>query len=54
MVVDTFPVTKEVAVAQAVGPKNSRKSFLFDGVYDESTTQQQLFESAVAPIVNEV
>ena len=38
---------------QAMG-KSSKKTFAFDGVYDEKSTQKQVYDSVVRPVVDEV
>jgi len=34
--------------------KTSKKSFTFDGVYDENSSQKQVYEGVVRPVVDEV
>ena len=40
-------------VAGVMG-KTSKKSFTFDGVYDENSSQKQVYEGVVRPVVDEV
>lgn len=45
---------KHVEVNYGALGKASKKSFVFDGVYDEKSTQKEVYESVVQPVVDEV
>ena len=45
---------KHVEVNYGLMGKQSKKSFAFDGVYDEQSTQKEVYESVVRPVVDEV
>jgi hypothetical protein len=45
---------KHVEVNYGALGKASKKSFCFDGVYDEKSTQKEVYESVVRPVVDEV
>jgi kinesin family protein 11 len=45
---------KHVEVNYAAMGKASKKSFAFDGVYGEKSSQQEVYESLVRPVVDEV
>jgi kinesin family protein 11 len=50
--VGSSQITLDMPVVTAAVPK--RKEWAFDRVYDEQATQEHLFETAVAPVVDEV
>jgi len=45
---------KHVEVNYGAMGKSAKKSFAFDGVYDEESTQEDVYESVVRPVVDEV
>ncbi|EKX31906.1 hypothetical protein GUITHDRAFT_159015 [Guillardia theta CCMP2712] len=45
---------KTVEVSYASLGKASKKAFMFDGVYDQSSSQKDVFEHVVKPVVDEV
>ncbi|KAI8110594.1 hypothetical protein M9435_002268 [Picochlorum sp. BPE23] len=45
---------KEVQLTQSVGGKQFNRKYHFDRVYGPETTQEMLYETAVAPMVDEV
>ena len=45
---------KHVEVNYGLMGKTSKKSFAFDGVYDEKSSQKDVYENVVRPVVDEV
>jgi kinesin family protein 11 len=44
----------QVNIIKGTGPRQLRNTFKFDSVYTSFSTQQQIFEETLSPIVNDV
>ena len=53
-VVQCNELHKEVQLTQSVNKKEYARKYHFDKVYDADTSQERLYETAVAPMVDEV
>eukprot|EP00959_Pyramimonas_sp_CCMP1952_P025120 527172-Pyramimonas_sp.AAC.2 len=53
-VVTASSENKEVTIIKGTGPRQQRSTFKFDSVYTSFTTQQQIFDETLAPVVEDV
>jgi len=48
----TYPSPNQIQITSAPGASQPTHAYTYDHLYEESTTQQRVFDTSVAPLVN--